>query len=152
MSDDVTQPEILAGTRQPRPDEIAVADLAEARQRRAEAEAATPPADPMGLVAGPKGVPEGQEAPPEAPQDELPARTPLADQLVMFVSADGLRRFEKVNEPWLAPPQSIDLACPGKQKVIVAPGGDVVETRRYHLAGSIVIRDLGLVVHHFQER
>lgn len=101
------------------------------------------------LAAGPSEA--APEPPPAASEDEAP-RPAMADQLVMFVSADGLRRVEMVSAPWAPPPNFIELAMPGRRKVISLPGqDDAVETRRYRYRQSNAIRELGLVIHVFIE-
>lgn len=139
-----------------------VRSLDEARKAR-EAAQETPqlPADGLAPLVAPPAAQEptveAQEphpAPPEGP--EAPADAPrqaYADQIVMFVSADGLRRFEQVGEPFIPPPRTIELKLVGRQKMIQLPGQDeAVETRAYAFVQSVQIPSLGLLVHHFQER
>lgn len=141
---------ILAGTLNRR-EEPPVDELAALREALGRAKTVT--AEELGVLAGPKGIPEGQEPEAAPPAEDEPKRVAVADQLAMFVSADGLRRIEQVSSPWTPPPQFIDLAMPGRRKVLALPGDDAnaVETRRYRYHQTIGLRDLGLMVHVFVE-
>jgi hypothetical protein len=150
---DPNNPEILAGTLNRR--EQPVDELAERRARQ-EALGTTKTASAedlsaaTGLLAA--GPSEAAPEPPAASEEGETPRPAMADQLVMFVSADGLRRVEMVSAPWAPPPNFIELAMPGRRKVISLPGqDDAVETRRYRYRQSNAIRELGLVIHVFIE-
>jgi hypothetical protein len=75
----------------------------------------------------------------------------LAEQLVMFVSVDGLRRIQVVHEPWLQPPLTIELECGGRQMVIAVPNAKP-ETRAYRYQTTILVRDVGIMIHVYQEQ
>ena len=113
-------------------------------------EAAEPVEPSKGVDAAPE-IGAAQSAPKQGPGANVgPA---LADAIVIFHTICGARRIEVVREPWLAPPEYLDVQT-AKRRVIQVAGQNEApfESRRFDFVQTVQVAPIGLAVHLYKER